>query len=659
MTARRWGRRLAIGLAVTVLLLLALVAGALLLVDTADLRRTVAEQVEARTGRELRIDGELGISLFPWLGFELGPTRLANAGGFDRGPFLVLERAELRVRLLPLLRREVAVDRVVLHGLRLNLARDAAGRGNWEDLLPEASAAPATASGSDATDATQGGGLAASTVRIEGIELRDAALHWQDAASGQSLAVRDLALETGALAPGVSTPVRLRLRLEPSGGPSLALALQTEASFEPATQTLRLAALAADLVARDERLPDGELQLGLAGDLTADLAATRARLEPLELAAGESRATGSLQLRLADLPEARLQLAVDTLDLDPLLPPPAPDAGSGAAGEGAVGPAADPVASLPLAALRGLRAQAAIEVGRLRARGLDAEHVALRARLDDGLLTLERLGANVAGGRLQLGGRLDGRADTAAVSLRVGIAGLRSEPLLRALGGAAPVSGRLDAAVELDTAGATLDQWIGALVGSVTGTFADGAIEGINLAQRIRIASARLRGEAVEAAADVRRTDFSRLHFTASVQDGVLRSDTLDLRAPLLRVGGAGTLDLGRREVDYVARILVTGTLEGQGGAEFERLRGLEIPLRIRGPLTAPELELALESALEARAKAQREQLRREVQAAEERARRELEQAAEQEQRELRRRQEEAERKVRDRLEDKLKGLFD
>ncbi|MDX1608939.1 MAG: AsmA family protein, partial [Halofilum sp. (in: g-proteobacteria)] len=140
---------------------------------------------------------------------------------------------------------------------------------------------------------------------------------------------------------------------------------------------------------------------------------------------------------------------------------------------------------------------------------------------------------------------------------------------------------------------------------------------------------------------------------------GVLRSDTLDLRAPLLRVGGAGTLDLGRREVDYVARILVTGTLEGQGGAEFERLRGLEIPLRIRGPLTAPELELALESALEARAKAQREQLRREVQAAEERARRELEQAAEQEQRELRRRQEEAERKVRDRLEDKLKGLFD
>ncbi|MCP5090093.1 MAG: AsmA family protein, partial [Gammaproteobacteria bacterium] len=86
--------------------------------DANDFREEVAEAVEKRTGRELLIEGDISLSIFPWLAIELGPTTLGNAPGFDDTPFAEFDRAKLSVRLLPmLLRREVAVDTAELDAL--------------------------------------------------------------------------------------------------------------------------------------------------------------------------------------------------------------------------------------------------------------------------------------------------------------------------------------------------------------------------------------------------------------------------------------------------------------------------------------------------------------------------------------------------------------
>ncbi len=734
-----WLKRIGIGLAVLVVLLAAVIGAALALVDTEALKRVVSGQVEENTGRELTIEGDLGISIFPWIGFELGRTRLANAAGFDERPFVALERAELRVRLLPLFRREVAVDRVVLHGLELNLARDEGGRGNWEDLTAAAEEAPVSAGEKQNTEPSaerdETGAAPAFDLRIEGLDIRDANLHWRDAGTGESVSLRDLNLETGPLQAGVATPVRLRASLEPAGAPSLAVDLRTEAGFEPQTPRLHLRGLVIDLNARGDDLPGGELAARVEADVDADLGAGRVRVEPLELAladtvrargnvsadtagdtptvdgrletdafsprelarvldtalpegsdpqalqsasaafgftaAGETvriddlvvilddtRMTGSVRARAGDIPEASLQLAIDAIDLDRYLPA-AGEGDGAAAAAGADAAGGDPVATLPLEAMRGVRADADIGIGRLGVRGLDATDVVLRARLDGGLLVLERLSANAAEGSLRLGGRLDGRTDTPAAGMDIRVDGIQASPLLQALLGTTPVHGRLDAGITLDTAGGTLDDWIAGLDGDLVTTFSDGAIEGINIAQRIRVAWARLQGGQIEEATAERRTDFSRLHFAGTIRDGVLRSDTLDLRAPLLRVGGSGEVDLARREVDYVARVRVTGTLEGQGGGDLEEVRGLDIPLRFRGPLTGPDIELAMGDALEAKAEARQEELKREAKEAEESAKKEVDEAVDREKQELERRKEREKKKAKEKLEKELEGLFD
>ena len=90
--------------------------------------------VKTATGRDLKIDGKISLSLFPWLGVKMEGLTLGNATGFGPEPFVKIGSAGASVSLLPLLAGNVRVDTVHVDDLTLNLATDANGRNNWSDL---------------------------------------------------------------------------------------------------------------------------------------------------------------------------------------------------------------------------------------------------------------------------------------------------------------------------------------------------------------------------------------------------------------------------------------------------------------------------------------------------------------------------------------------
>ncbi len=193
------------GFLVVLLVLVVLVVGAVVVIPMVDDPNTykpqIQEQVKKATGRELVIEGDLKLSVFPWLGVDVGPTRLSNAQGFGDEPFASVDAVSVRVKLLPLLQRKIEADTVVLEGLRVALQRNAEGHGNWEDLT----AAPATPESGEPTQAAaaesggMGPGLAG--LAINGIDIRDAQLRWEDAAAGTRFSVVELNMKTGAVAP--------------------------------------------------------------------------------------------------------------------------------------------------------------------------------------------------------------------------------------------------------------------------------------------------------------------------------------------------------------------------------------------------------------------------------------------------------------------------
>ena len=77
-----------------------------------------------------------------------------------------------------------------------------------------------------------------------------------------------------------------------------------------------------------------------------------------------------------------------------------------------------------------------------------------------------------------------------------------------------------------------------------------------------------------------------------AIKNGVAHNDDLDVRAPLVRVGGAGDIDIGNSQLNYVAKASVVATSKGQGGADLEHLSGLTIPVKLTGPFDAPKYEI-------------------------------------------------------------------
>lgn len=124
-----------LGLVILGLLLILVAAGFALthLFDPNDYKDEIRDLARNKAGLELDIKGDIGWSLFPWLGLELHDTTLASAQTPGQ-PFADLRMLGLSVRVMPLLSREVQMSDITVNGLNLTLSRDEQGRGNWEGV---------------------------------------------------------------------------------------------------------------------------------------------------------------------------------------------------------------------------------------------------------------------------------------------------------------------------------------------------------------------------------------------------------------------------------------------------------------------------------------------------------------------------------------------
>lgn len=138
------------------------------IINSAPVRHEVADLLLRLTGREVDIQGRLEVDDFPWISIVVGPGTLANPPGFEGPPLLAWQQIRVRLHYSAAYSPSPRIDRIVVTGAVLNLLRDAQGRDNWSDLGPLEDLGPPQA-----------------PLTIPQIELRDAAVLYRDALSGQ------------------------------------------------------------------------------------------------------------------------------------------------------------------------------------------------------------------------------------------------------------------------------------------------------------------------------------------------------------------------------------------------------------------------------------------------------------------------------------------
>ncbi len=312
-------------LGITVALVFALVISAIIAIviffDANAYRSNISEGVKNATGRDLKIEGEIELSLWPWIGAKIGAMELSNAPGFGDTAFARIENAEVKVKLLPLLNGVMETKAVTLNGLNLNLTINKEGISNWQDLSQNTPADAADTNNSSAPqgdNTSNGAGIAA--LAIGGLNINNAAISYDDQTTNSRYNLHKLNLTTGAISfnqpiavelmsnvtttqPQLAADISLKAdvladfihgiehkiklqqlavnfksdELESQG----TIALGSEIAINTAAESYTLNNTRLDASIKNLNLPQGEAKIALQADLTANTAQQTASINNL------------------------------------------------------------------------------------------------------------------------------------------------------------------------------------------------------------------------------------------------------------------------------------------------------------------------------------------------------------------------------------------
>jgi len=573
------------------LALLAILAITLILVfDPNAYKGEIIQAVKDKTGRELRIEGKLGWSFFPWIGIETGKLELGNAPGFGPEPMARIDAAGAKVELLPLLRKQFVVT-AILDGLKLNLARNAAGKTNWDDLTaPPSKTERAPEKSVPGTQPGIGG------ISVNKIDVRKADITWKDQKNGAQYAVHNLDFKTGRIAAGNPVDVQLSFDLE-SGQPPLRtrVDLKSRMNLDLEAQTLNVDSLTlalGDLTLQsnfkgthmfDAPSVTGALEispfnprvlmdkLGVKVETAGKTALTKlslktkfsattdnAELKDLTIQLDASRLTGSLGVRHFAKPSYQFDLALDQIDLDSYLPPAAPPAASGAK-PGTATPA-QPV-EVPLSALRALNVQGRFRVLQLKAMNLHSSDALILVTADNGLITLGPNQAKLYSGNYAGRTTLDVRGKTPTLAIDESVSGVNLAPMLKDALQFDKFAGTANLSAKVTAQGLDANRIKQTLNGTAAFAVQNGAIKGIDLKKMIDTIEAAKRDKSYQKLAELSpqsgdETRFSQLGGTAQIKNGVVQNNDLKIQSPnLLNISGKGSADLPRETLDYTVTV--------------------------------------------------------------------------------------------------------
>lgn len=525
---------LGLTLAVVVGLLLGIVLVISFVFDPNQYRDEIIHLVKEKTGRDLKIGKKIGWSFFPRLGIEAGGLELSNAAGFGKEPFASIDSAGVRVEFMPLLRRQIAVDSVYLHGLTLNLAKNATGRNNWQDIA-ERDAKTETPS-----PPTQGSGkLPLEGISVGRLDIRRANINWRDDTAGSLLAIRNLELSTGKFISGEPFDLRLGLELTRDKAAPVKIALQSRLAVAPDTL----------------------------------------KLSKLDLKLDDSRLTGNLDIHNFASPALRFDLALDKIDLDRYLGPDKAPAKTAETNKTAAGAPTE----LPLSSLRSLDVKGSFRIQDFKALNLKSQDAHIVVNAKNGLITLGPNQAKLYGGTYRGETVVDVRAKVPQLKMDDKLQQVQIGPLLKDMQLFDHFTGTGNISLKLAGQGFDATQIKKSLNGTANLAFRDGKIEGVDLIKVIEQARAlyeAARGKPV--AVKAKQSDatvFKSLTGNVIVGNGVARNDDLVLDGANLRANGRGSADLVREQLDYRLKVTV---------AEAAERRGTTVPVLVTGSFANP-----------------------------------------------------------------------
>lgn len=601
-----------------------------LFVDVQQLKPVIEKKVTHATGRALRMDG-IELRLFPRANLTLTGVRLGNPAGFSASEFATIGAFEIKVKLFPLLYKDIQVKQVALQGLRLFLEKRADGKDNWTFAGIGRKTPNGDAAGGPASD-DDSGGLPFNALAVGGVSITDSRVEFLDSTRGIrrevkdiSLSIKDISLERPMMFHASGRLDEIQMSFKGSAGPigkepgkndfpinlhlSALNALDVhimghltgpltrpayDVTVEMSDFTSKTVAIALgqpfSLVTRDtDALQKPSLRAKVTGSAaSASVADGMLRID-------QSMMKFTIQVTEFKKPQISFSCHVDQIDLDRYLPPKA------AGGEAVQSrPQTAGIENTPpqtdFTPLRKLVLDGNVRVDQFKAGGVNGRDLVISVSGEKGIFSINPFSMIVYEGAVTGKGTWNLQQDTPSGQLELSADNVRIGPLLKDLAQKDIITGISKVDARLRMKGDTPAEIKRSLNGSGRFSVKEGVIKGIDLQAMARHMRTAFRVDATGEGNP--ETAFSELQVPFTVTNGVVGTDNAVLVSPVLRVRADGIADLSEERLDF--RMVPTLSDVSGGRSDFSvKIGSLTVPIRVSGPFSKPVFRLELSDAVE------------------------------------------------------------
>ena len=633
-------------------LVVVMVAAVLLLprfVDVQQYQPRMEQMVSEATGRPFSMGGDLELSLFPWVGVSLTDLQLGNPPGFKETAFISVDSFNIKVKLLPLLSRDIQVKEFVMDGPRLVLIKGNNGVGNWENLGQVDTPAEkgtdkakktSSPEGKDQGESISTGSLPVTALNVDRFAITNGIVEWHDRAQKTSTTLSDfdlqltdisfdepVGLDFSALVDG--EPISVKGWVGPVGNPpargelplnltvkllnDISLAIKGNIVDAVSTPQFQLSLDLANFSPRNllnrlgkaDQLPATDTfdKFSFKGNLSGNASS-------LSIADGvvmldDSRMAFSAGIKAFSKPDIKFNIDLDSLDLDRYLSVSKNQGGTdekapavAATGNKEKAPAVAAPKKTDYTPLRKLVLDGHATVGKLKAGGMMVENLDMAVTGDKGKFKLDPFKIDLYQGRMTSALALNVQANSPKVEIDFKTEGVQVGPLLKDAIQKDFLEGALKSDATLSFQGDTPELIKQTLNGGGELDFTDGALVGVDLAGMVRNAKAKL--GLGEQTTEKPRTDFAELKAPFTLTKGLFNTPGITMSSPLIRLQVLGSADLVKEILDFRVQPKFVATLKGQGDTKDRS--GVTVPVVVSGtfdkPKFRPDMEAILKTAV-------------------------------------------------------------
>ena len=615
-----------IGSAGIVVLVIAILIAIPFFVDLNRYKPLMEEKVAAATGRTFKIGSDLNLSLFPWAGVSFSDLMLGNPEGFEEDAFVRIDSFEVRVKLLPLLSKQVEVQKFIVSGPQVKLIKRRDGRVNWDFAKPPETA-PAPESKKEAPPTSESSSeLPIEKLAVGNFNIQNGLILYIDQGAGSrtevadfNLTIRDVSFDNpipitmsarideyplqleGTIGPTGSNPGRgsVPLDLSIKALDELNLTLTGKVNNAAGNPQIEIAANATPFSLRKlmGRLgmeqtiqtadPNVLQKVAFEANINADPKTVALSQGKLEL--DDSNLQFSMQASQFDRPNLAFNLDLDRIDLDRYLPPaekPEPDSAPTKQDKGSPGTQPES-GKIDYAPLRRLILDGRLAAGAMTVSKTNMKNVVLKINAKNGVIRLNPFSLDAYQGNIAGSGIFNVQRDTPVSNLQLNVKNLQVGPLLRDHMQKDLLEGITYANIKLNMVGDEPQRIMQSLGGNGELRFNDGAIVGLDLAGMARNLQAAF---GLESSSGERpRTDFSELTAPFTINKGVVTTTRTSMKSPFLRLLASGTADLVKERLNMRIEPKLVGTIKGQG--DEKQRSGITVPVLVSGTFSEPKFK--------------------------------------------------------------------